>query len=346
MIQHPTNHSKIVFADGKLFTKTSSSMFDGLLVFADGFTGLHALAWDAVNSGQIHCPYRIHGLEHSDGVRPGQVGSTIIRDLDFLSGQGCRRIGIHAPNDICGAKTALRAAVDWLRMNPEAVDTLTFVDAGDDYYNVFGFESFREDRMMRNVSPTDFESYYENEFQDHLQDVFGAGADVDEIMMVNVERIESPEDKLPLFTEVDFSVALFFTALVPQVIAKVSGQLQDMYDFLKLSHIPMLTRGLGGTMAPYTFLEYGNLLPKDSEWFFLARQEVGYFYRVITHYLIGGIQKAMSVPAKNLSRLSGQQIKAMRQEMKRYIDSLESCMKEGKEMPNYYLPEEILQQQV
>jgi hypothetical protein len=156
----------------------------------------------------------------------------------------------------------------------------------------------------------------------------------------------SPHDgDLPLFIDVFFSVSLFFTALVPQVVAKVTGHLEDMYDFLRVSGMPLLSRGLGGSMAPYTFLEYAGLLPENESWFNLAREETDYFYRVLIHHVIGGIRRPVSQPEKNLSRLDGGQLKAMRQEMKKYIDSLESSMKEGSPMPNYYLPEEILRQE-
>ena len=166
MVLHPTNHPKIVFVGGGLFTGGSDILFDGILAFAEGFSGLNMLAGKAVQKGRISCPYRIHGAD-----------------------QG-----------IC------------------------------------------------NVSPTDFEFYFGHEFPDDLQRLFG-----------------------------DFGIE------------------ED-----------------GCRMC----------------------------------LIVGGIRTPESLPERNLSRLSGGQIKAMRQEMKNYIDSLESSVKEGSAMPNYYLPEEILRQQI
>lgn len=344
---HPTNHPRIIFAWGMLFSEECDSLFDGILVFAEGFTGLNVIAGEAVLRDRIPCPYRFHGVENPrEKVPLDRISLTIRGDLDYLSAQGCRRIGIHVPNDIPRAKAALRAAADWLETHPDVVDTLCFVDANDDYYNVFGFESFGRDRGIHNVSPTEFESYYEHEFLLDLQNLFGdIGKEADGYRMCFIGRRSPHDGDLPLFIDVYFSVSLFFTALLPQAVAKVTGHLEDMHDFLRVSGMPLLSRGLGGSMAPYTFLEYAGLLPENESWFNLAREETDYFYRVLIHHIVGGIRKPLSLPARNLSRLDGGQIKAMRQEMKSYIDSLETAVKEGSAMPNYYLPEEVLRQQ-
>ena len=344
---HPTNHPRIVFAGGRLFSEECDSLFDGILVFAEGFTGLNMTAGEAELRGRIPCPYRLHGVENPrERVPLSRISLTVRGDLDYLSSRGCRRIGIHAPGDIPRAKAALRAAASWLEAHPDGVDTLYFVDAADDYYSVFGFESFGRDRGIHNMSPTEFESYYEHEFMRDLQNLFGdVGKDVDGCRMCLIGRRDPQDRDLPLFTDLLFSVSLFFTALVPQVVAKVSGRLEDMYDFLRVSGMPLLSRGLGGSMAPYTFLEYAGLLPEDDSWFRMAHEETDYFYRVLIHHIVGGIRKPLSLPARNLSRLDGGQIKAMRQEMKSYIDSLETAVKEGSAMPNYYLSEEVLRQQ-
>ena len=347
MIFHPTNHPRIVFAGGQLFSEESASLFDGLLVFAEGMSGLHVTAWNAVHSGQVLCPYRIHGLDDAVGkVSFGRIPGTVQEDLDFLSAQGCRRIGVHAPDEMSRAKAALRATVEWLNAHPDAVDTLFFVDMQDDYHTCFGFESFGMDRGVFNPSPTDFEAYFEQEFPDRLSDIFGPAVEEDGYPYLSVERRDDIERHLSLFEPVNFSVSLFFTALVPQTVAKVTGQLQAMYDFLRVSRMPLLSRGLGGSMAPYTFLEYSGLLPVDAEWFHTARAEADYFYRVLTHHIIGGIRRPDSEPASRLARLDGGQIKAMRQELIQYISALESCRKEGAPLPNYYLPDGILRQGV
>lgn len=346
MILHPTNHPKIVFAGGRLFSEECDSLFDGLLVFAEGFSGLNMTARTAELHGKIPCPYRLHGTGTlREPISLSRIPLTVRDDLDFLSSQGCRRIGIHAPNDMPRAKSAVRAAVDWLEVHPDEVETLFFVDAADDYYNVFGFESFGRDRGVCNVSPTCFETYFESEFQNELQNKFGHFREEDAFRMCLVERSDPRDASHSLFTDHSFSVSLFFTALLPQALATVTGKLDDMYDFLRVSGMPLLSRGLGGSMAPYTFLEYAGLLPENESWFNLAREETDYFYRVLIHHVIGGIRRPVSQPEKNLSRLDGGQLKAMRQEMKKYIDSLESSMKEGSPMPNYYLPEAVLRQQ-
>lgn len=141
MTLHTTSHPQIVFAGGRLFTPESYATFDGLLVFTGGFTGLQASAADAVHAGQIPCPYRIHGVETPVRViRNDELAQVIQEDLDLLSAQGCRKIAIHAPNFVDASRIAIDAAKAWLEQHGDAVDTLFFVDAKDDYFRVFGNE--------------------------------------------------------------------------------------------------------------------------------------------------------------------------------------------------------------
>ena len=345
MVLHPTNHPRIVFAGGRLFSEESASLFDGILVFADRLSGLSLTACEAESEGRIPCPYRFHLNESPWAMVPlSRIPLTIREDLDYLSAQGCRRIGIHAPNDVPRAKAALRIASDWLDAYPEGAENLFFVDANDDYYNLFGFSSFGRDSGVCNVSPTGFETYYEGEFLNELQNRFGQFEEEDGYRMCLIERRDLRDGSQSLFTDHSFSVSLFFTALLPQALAKVTGKLEDMYDFLRVSGMPLLSRGLGGTMAPYTFLEYAGLLPGDESWFQLAREETDYFSRVLAHHVIGGIRPPVSRQARNLSRLDGGQIRAVRREIGNYIDLLEPSVKAGSAMPNYYLSEEILHQ--
>lgn len=114
----------------------------------------------------------------------------------------------------------------------------------------------------------------------------------------------------------------------------------------KKSQWPMMNRYMGEPMAPYTFLSDTGLLPKRQEdveaWFRLAREEIQYFFRVLIHFIIGGIHVSETRPFN----LNDQQIKAVRQEMKQYLNELEKCLNDGSTINNYYLPDEILHQQI
>ena len=135
MTLHPTSHPQIVFVGGNLFTNESNRLFDGLLVFTGGFTGLQVLAKEAERNGSIPCPYRIHA-----DASGGELAKVIQEDLDYLAGEGCRKIGMHAPNFVDDARISIEAAKEWLAQHPDAVDTIYFVDARDDYFNCFGTE--------------------------------------------------------------------------------------------------------------------------------------------------------------------------------------------------------------
>lgn len=338
---HPTSHPKIVFAGGDLFGAESRSRFDGFIAYAErgGFKGY---AEEVLGRGWLQCPYRIY----SHPTDAAQVRKKFQRNLNYLAGQGCRRIGIHAPEDWRRCKIAIRAAVDWLNAHPDAVDKLYFVDASDDYFTCFGLDSFGKDQSVSNPSPTEFESYYEHSFLSEMDEAFGPLAHWNQYYAYIVLRDDIVKKKhwrsFPTF----FSVSLFYTVLVPQAIAKISGELKDMYAFVKLSQWPMMDRYMGGSMAPYTFLADTGLLPKRQEdveaWFRLAREEIQYFFRVLIHFIIGGIH----VPETRPFHLDDQQIKAVRQEMKQYLNELEKCLKDGSTINNYYLPDKILHQQI
>ena len=294
----------------------------------------------------LQCPYRIHGLAFDQRSIPlSGIRRTVQRDLDYLTSQGCRRIGIHLPDDFNKVKTGLRAVADWLETHPDAVDALFFVDAQDDYFNCFGLESFKKDRSVCNPSPTEFESYYEQKFIPEMEKTFGPCVKNDGIQGYVITKDDVLKKTQKSALPINFSVGFFYTILVPQVIAKVTGKLQDTYDFLRVSKMPMIDRLMGGFMDPYAILSDTGLLPKNegeiSEWIRLAKEETEYFFRVIIHHIIGGIQPSTTAPAKRLFRLNGQQIKAMRQEMKEYLKKFEACLKGGPAPKNYYLSEEI-----
>ena len=281
--------------------------------------------------------------------REGEDLSQVIKnDLDYLAGSGCRRIGIHAPNDMNGAKTVIRAAVKWLGRHSNMVDTLFFVDLQDDYFNYFGMDSFGNDRGICNPSPTNFESYYENDFERDLEDAFGPAGDVDGIRFFGVEKGNVLEKMMFQPDPLYFSVGLFYATLLPQVVAKITGQMKDTDDFSKVSKLPRIDRFMGGDMAPYTLLADTGLLPEGnavSEWLHLARNEAPYFARVLKHYIIGGIRDIKEDPARRLSRFDGATIKAMCREFNHYLEDLESALNGGPFLPNYYLPDEIRCQQ-
>jgi hypothetical protein len=344
MIFHKTSHPRIIFAKGNLFSKESLSCFDGILAFAEGFTGINRSAYNAVNNGLIKCPYRIHGIESfRTDTSITKVNGIVQSDLCYLAEQGCRNIGIHIPDQMDRAKTALRAALEWLNDHTDVEITLTFVDLRDDYYNCFGLESFDKERSVCNPSPTPFESYYENDFKDDLVRAFGRIDKMENHTYHFVEKGDVAE-RLGggIFFHTYFSVGLFFTNLIPQAIAKVTGNVQDLYDFSSASGMPLLDRYMLGSASSYTILADTGMLPKENdyaEWFSLARMETPYFVRVLTHYILDGIQKPRKAYAVRLSRLDSPVIKKVCKELTNYLDAFEESLKNDIPLTNSYLSE-------
>lgn len=337
---HPSAHPKIFLAGGNILGKDSFEQFDGLILFAVGFNGFHMAALRAVEGGTIPVPVRFHETRDGDytqSVLPDIIG----QDLGILSQQGCRRIGIHTMHELGLAKTSVRAALEWVNKHPEAVDAVTFVDMKDDYYNCFGMDAFGTAKVpMINPEPTDFESYFEKRFREDLGREFPVSNDAG-FPCCTVER---KKVEIDMFTDQVFSVALFYLALVPQAIAKVCGNEEDMYAFCRLADWPMMSRGLGGWMAPGVYLEYTGMLPGHGDaawWLRLAKAESGYFCRLITHYLVSGIRKPRNDDEVRLGVLTGETIKKIHREVRTYLDSFEKYLNGGPAPDNYYLPEDF-----
>ena len=341
LTKHSTCHPKIVFAGGDVFGKEGRDLFDGFLVFAEG-GAFRKYTEEVLQDHWLDCPYRVY----SKNAEPSKVRYTVQRDLGWLARQGSRTIGIHAPEDWRRCKTALRATADWLDAHPDAVDKVYFVDAHDDYFRCFGLESFCDYRAVCNPSPTTFETYFEHEFPQVMEKALGHFVDGDGYRACVVTKCDAVKNLDCKSFPVNFSVGLFYTVLVPQALAKVTERLKDLYSFVKVSQWPMMDRMMGGSMAPYTFLADTGLLPQTAQeakdWFRLAREEAEYFFRVLMHYIIGGIE-----PTRYRKfHLDDQQLKAVRQEMIHYLDDFEKGLQGGSGINNYYLPDVILHQQV
>jgi hypothetical protein len=160
-----------------------------------------------------------------------------------------------------------------------------------------------------------------------------------------IEKGDAAERLGPdLFLPFNFSVGLFFTNLVPQAVAKVTGEVQDLYDFSNVSGMPLLDRLMAGIVSSHIILADTGLLPGDTdraEWFGLARRETPYFERVLTHYILGGIQASRKASAIRLSRLDSPSINKIRRELTGQLDAFEECLKSGAPLPDHYLPESM-----
>ena len=84
--------------------------------------------------GWLKCPFRVH----FDSIPISELADLFLTDLDSLTGQGCRTIGIHDPSSVEESQIVVRAAVEWLDTHSDSVNSLFFVDAHDDYFKCFG----------------------------------------------------------------------------------------------------------------------------------------------------------------------------------------------------------------
>ena len=131
-ILHPTTHPQIVFAGGNILGRKMLSLVDGLIIFTGGFTGLQGLANTYEQEGRIPCPHKIYN------DAGGRLRQMIQEDLDNLTGQGCKKISIHAPNSVNEAQEAIEMIVEWLEKHPDTLETVYFVVRRDDYFHCFG----------------------------------------------------------------------------------------------------------------------------------------------------------------------------------------------------------------
>lgn len=340
---HPSAHPQIYLAGGDIFSKDSYARFDGIIIYySRGFNGLSATTEDAVRHGSIPVPHRVHNVRRS-GSTPRYVSYSVKHDLSVLADQGCQRIAMHAPNDMIQAKAAIRSAVHWLDSHPGAVESVTFVDLADDYYHCFGLDAFEQGpEKMKNPEPTGFETYFEQEFPHELARQFGIIRDKD--FFPGCIVTEKPVS-VDLFTARQFSVALFYTVLVPQAIAKVTGDIQDMYAFSRCADWPLMDRYSGGWMAPHVYLEDTGLASQGKqipEWIACAEAELPYFCRLATHHILSGIRSPRKNDEIRLSHIGQKAIKAIHRELRAQLDAYTGYLHGAKEPNPYYLPDKIL----
>ena len=141
---HPTPNPQIFFAKGDLFGEDSLSRFDGIIAFGHSrpsFLRLEASA--AIRDGKLTCPYKIYGLRYDKCPKLDAIRHFVTSAMRELSAKGCRNIGFHGarPSDgtyVQGAELCVKTVARWLESHPGLIDTVTFVDKNDDYFNLFG----------------------------------------------------------------------------------------------------------------------------------------------------------------------------------------------------------------
>ncbi|MCQ2097819.1 MAG: hypothetical protein MJY87_07760 [Fibrobacter sp.] len=90
--------------------------------------------------------------------------------------------------------------------------------------------------------------------------------------------------------EYGFSVACFFTFLIPQVVALASGTMKTFYLFSKASGWPLLSCGMGGFMSPAQILKEAALEPFSNErkrYIPMLKTAENYFIQEIKKFLAG-----------------------------------------------------------
>ena len=334
---HPSAHPQLLYAKGDILNRESYARFDGLIIFIGGFNGLTATAKNVLRNGSIPIPYRIH--KPKDGQIPENVSEILRHDLGLLFHQGCKRIGIHTWHDMKPAKTSVRSAVRWLNEHPGSVESVTFVDLEDDYYHCFGMDPLKTGQPLFNARPTRFEKYFENGFLEDLDRQFHinwTGTDGPWCVVLK-EPVNSD-----IAGSIDFSVSVFYTVLVPQVLAKVTGKSRYLFAFFRRAKWPAMDRLGGGFMAPYVYLSDTGLLPEGKaidEWIACAEKECDYFWRVATYYVVNGVQPVRSVDSVRLARITSTELKAVRRELIIQVKMMADFLKGGPGIPNYYLPD-------
>ena len=359
LIIHKTADPRIFFAGGDLFSEECISRFDGLLGFVHGgFSPLHSAAGFAYSQGLIQCPHILHGLAPMDN-KPSysRLGHIIRRDLDTLSSQGCRRIGfIGAETDVSyaeSAKECIRTVVKWMDVNPSALDSVTFVVDDDDYYYRFGMDPFQSGKFIYNPCPTDFECWFENGFPGELEELFQVYRDswppyeADDIILTD-ENCPLPLNDNLFLPSTGFSVAVFFTVLLPQLIAKTSGNIDGISAFAKCAGWPVFHRLMAGFISPYAVLKETGLLPSPDqieEWISLAEKESGYFISILNTLITGRIFVRPTPEAAFLSALNSRFKGEIRNNLHSYLCEVASYLRGNGPEPEWdYVKESELAQ--
>ena len=356
MHHHETFYPRIFFGGGDLFSDRWLAEFDGLLAFVyGGFSPLHSEASFAVADNRIPYPHILYGIDTSNRLKPtlARVPGMVWRGLDELTAKGCRRIGFHGAETtnayyVDGARTCLRAICEWMEAHPDKIDSITLVDAGDDYFRRFGKAEFLAKRGVITLEATNpFEHYFEYEFPKELRRVFKTHRGIDFPYQPEMTAtFGNQASALPeRFRKTFFSVAAFYTFLIPQALTKVTEKMDAMYAFARCAGWPLCTCGLGGFMSPLTIMTESGLLPEGADiesWIRIARKELSYFCEITGNILKTNLWNPVRPAYQDLRELTHAHIPAIRDEISRQVEEYAAHFQEGRSLDNYYIHEEDL----
>ena len=360
---HETADPRIFLAGGDFFGEECLSRFDGLLGFVHGgFSPLNYNARKAFSEGLIKSPYILHGVDPIDRKPSIKILPSIIRDdLKNLTSQGCRKIGfIGAETNVSyaeSAKECIRTIVKWMDRHPDALDSVTFVVDDDDYYRRFGRDPFRTGTIIYNPNPSDFERWFEESFLDELKEWFQVDKKswypfmADSIILCDENCPLTPENNLMsmnilFLPDTKFSVALFYMVLIPQVIAKTTGNIDGISAFAKCSGWPVVHRFMSGHISPYAVLKETGLLPDSGSvdlWVHLAEEEKHYFTSIVNTLISGRIFVPTTPESSFLSALNNRFKGEICDNLSSYVKAMIAYLRgDGPEPEMDYVREEDL----
>ena len=135
-----------------------------------------------------------------------------------------------------------------------------------------------------------------------------------------------------------FSVSVFFTCLIPQVLKKAIGA-EAMEAFYKASGWPRMSAGLGGQISAELWLKESELYPSQEEasWYNSLLDIVeNFFIQEVTEFLGGDKESVNSAAYKTLAGLASGKIDLVEQTMRTAILAAKDNFAAGN-APTYYV---------
>lgn len=145
--------------------------------------------------------------------------------------------------------------------------------------------------------------------------------------------------------EYGFSIACFYTFLIPQVVALAAGTMDAFYLFSQASGWPILSCGLGGFMSPAAILREASLEPYPNERKFyisMMKSVKNYFVYEIEKFLAGNDANLDFNAYGRLCELSHGKIEEISKNISKQVDAYVSYLEKESEYPDYLMSAEFM----
>lgn len=204
--------------------------------------------------------------------------------------------------------------------------------------------------MENNVLEQRFKDYYATSFSKDLAKWFKIDNHFGDkklgfIGFADGHNVPNRPSRCSEVDEYGFSVACFYTFLVPQIVALSTECFEAFYLFSQASGWPILSCGLGGFMSPAQILMEADLEPHSNErarYISMLKAVEEYFIQDVKKFLAGNDSNLNGEAYGRLCELSQGKAEKIAQGISEQVDAYVSYLKGESKFQGYLMPQEFI----